>query len=49
MNAALLAIRILGTSIPKFQAMVEADMSDMASGVGAKVERLAKESWEYRV
>lgn len=49
MNAALLAIRILGTSIPKYAAMIEADMSDMAAGVGAKVERLAEQGWEYSV
>ncbi|WFD34025.1 phosphoribosylaminoimidazole carboxylase [Malassezia cuniculi] len=49
MNAALLAIRILGTSIPKYAAAIEAHLREMEAGVGAKVERLAEQGWDYRV
>lgn len=49
MNAALLAIRILGSSIPKFADLLESDMDDMAAGVAGKVERLAAEGWQYSV
>jgi phosphoribosylaminoimidazole carboxylase len=49
MNAALLAIRILGSSIPKFADLLESDMDNMAAGVADKVERLAAEGWQYSV
>ena len=46
-NAALLAIRILGTNIPLHADKMERYMYDMEMGVMEKVERLADQGWQY--
>lgn len=46
-NAALLAIRILGTNIPLYADKMERYMYDMEMGVMEKVERLADQGWQY--
>ncbi|CCU97467.1 unnamed protein product [Malassezia sympodialis ATCC 42132] len=47
LNAALLAVRILGTGIPSYLAKMQAYMDDMEQGVMDKVERLARDGWNY--
>ena len=47
MNAGLLAVRMLGGSIPAFAERMEAYMHEMEQGVYAKVERLRNEGWDY--
>lgn len=47
LNAALLAVRILGTGIPSYMAKMQAYMDEMEQGVMAKVERLARDAWDY--
>lgn len=47
MNAALLAIRMLGTGIPAYADKMERYMRDMEAGVMDKVERLALQGWDY--
>ena len=47
MNAALLAIRMLGTGIPAYADKIERHMHDMEAGVMEKVERLEHQGWWY--
>lgn len=47
MNAALLAVRILGTGIPSYLTKMQAYMDSMEQGVLHKVERLARDAWDY--
>ncbi|KAJ1675677.1 phosphoribosylaminoimidazole carboxylase ade2 [Spiromyces aspiralis] len=48
-NAALLAVRILGSSIPSYLDAMEKYMDEMEQGVHAKVDRLDKVGWkEYQ-
>lgn len=47
LNAALLAVRILGTGIPSYLAKMQAYMDDMEQGVMDKVERIARDGWNY--
>lgn len=47
MNAALLAVRILGTGIPSYMTKMQAYMDDMEKGVMDKVARLARDAWSY--
>lgn len=49
MNAALLAIRMLGTGIPMYLDKMEAYMHEMEAGVLAKVDRLRQDGWQYHV
>ncbi|PKI84450.1 phosphoribosylaminoimidazole carboxylase [Malassezia vespertilionis] len=49
MNAALLAIRILGTSIPSYLDKIEEYMKEMERSVHQKVECLYAQAWDYQV
>ena len=46
-NAALLAIRILGSSDPEYLSKMQIYMDEMQREVEGKIEKLGKEGWDY--
>ena len=45
-NAALLALRIIGTSRPEIQEAMEDYLLSLKSDVGAKIEKLENVGWQ---